>query len=283
MNKKVLFGLPLIGGLFVPGLLSGQILLTDSFDGTQVDTGLWTESGWGGSRGNIEVTGGILRMNNNTSLGNGANDHKGLTSVNNSLNFHQFAVEVDVGIGSFAEPDWGELSYPDASGSMWFALGNVTTVPNARDNTVNAFTFNLTWRRDVDGIFMGSFYSDNDTMAPGESLRVANYLSDVPERINFVVDADTFTITLIGAEFLDEASGVPIGSSLTDSHSMPPQDNYYLTFGVENRRGNNNHGADGNHALIGEFTDITVIPEPSVYASILGLTALVLLFRRRRR
>lgn len=278
MKNRKLLGFPLVGGLFVPCLLSGQILLSDAFTGNAVDSDLWVESGFGGSRGNIEVSDGILRMNNNTTLESGASDHKGLTSVIDSFNFHSGSVSVDVGILSFAEPSWGELSFSDASGSMWFALGNVTNAAGARSNSSSAFAFNLTWRRDKDGIYIGRYGSNR----PGGFLDNENYLSGVPERVQFTVDANSFTITLVGADFLDEAGGSSIGSTLTSAHSIPIQDNYFLTFGIANRRGNNTHGGDGNHALIAEFSDITVIPEPSVYASLLGLMALALLYFRRR-
>ena len=93
-------------------------------------------------------------------------------------------------------------------------------------------------------------------------------LPDLPEEVTFTLDATTYSISLDGAGFSEPFI-------VSGSHSIiGPYDNYRFMIAQQVR-------SDGA-TLTSVVDSVTIIPEPSVYASVLGLLALAFFVCRRR-
>lgn len=271
---KISLSIGILGALLSSPLISAN-LIHDQFLGTELDTEKWSVSGWGTSRGSIGVADSNLSMVRNypNTANPGSNDHISLRSADSSaLNFHQGPLSANIGIVSFNEPAWGSEQVGTSShGIMWFSIGPETSTANIAAEPLNGFSLPIVWRLSEGPgvIYLG-----------GEGTAVPKtYISGVPSEVSFSVDIDSFEISLAGATFTSgDAAGT---ATLFGSHSIDPQAAYMFQFGIRNDGGANT-SPDHNNPLIGVFSEVAVIPEPSTYATLFGMLAAGFILLRRK-
>lgn len=243
---------------------ASAIILQENFSGNEVDTSKWNEDGFGVNAGEVTVSNGELSM-----MRAGSGHHYAIISKDDTFDFSQNRIEVDVSIKSFDRPNEGDgTTFTSGNHShLWFSLGQTTSAANARSQgDTGGFSFAVTHRNS------GSqpLYISNS---------IGNYqnsnISNVPTGISFWIDDTSYSITLQGATFIDEASNFTGTSTMTGTHSLGPYSAYSFLAGIESR----GHVEETTAVL----SQITVIPEPSTYAAIAGLFAFTFLLYRRRK
>lgn len=257
---KLLSYIILVPIVFFCSSLSASVLLTESFSGTSLDELKWTTGGWDHTRTAVV-------SEDKLTLGVSAGGHHVHIRSVDQFNFNQSAVQVDIGVDSFDEIAWNAGSF--LWQSMWFNVGTATHSTNVRNAsaTNSGFKFGLHWRPSdtVDNIFLGG---------DGNSIGGNTRLSNVPSKISFTVDSLEYTIELSGAVF---AEGTFEGlSAMTGTWSpLASYDEYNLLVGIEQR-------GSGQPGIVASFDSITVIPEPGVYAALVGLLSVGVVLLRRR-
>ena len=239
------------------GHMSGTILMFDDFAGTTLDAAKWTAGGW--PNNNVEVNDGLFLTTA------GASWDQSVRSVD-QFNFHAAPLQYVVEIGSHPNPadtdNWGSGSFQQFRLEM--LVGPATGFGGIVDNTdpqTHGFGFGIRWRTN-DRLDLHSF--------AGSALGIPTTdLTAMPSSIIVDLDATDYTITLVGATFAGGAA------SLSGEHGIAALDSYHFMTMVA--------GRGTSTTKTSEISSVTIIPEPSTYAAVLGLLAFgVMLWRRRR-
>ena len=245
--------------LLASGQLAGAVLLHDAFSGTTLDLDKWNPGGH--SSQNHSVSDGALTLTNSGS------NHRSSVHTKDQFNFHQSTYTFTVDVVSFDR-------VPGISGfdNQWFSLAVGPAIDRLDRVPQNGFNFGFRWRADyADGSQRLELLTEN---SEGDTGISGARISGIPSQIEFTLDPTSFSISMMGATFLDgDFEGL---STMTGMHDLPGYDNYHLML---------LHTMGGNPGASSVVIDsVTVIPEPSTYAAILGLLVSgVLLYRRRRR
>ena len=248
-----ILSLPLLAGSSL-----ANTLFYDDFPGTALDFGKWTVVSF--TDVPHSVSGGQLTIGVD-----GWHHFNGVRTIEN-FNFHQSPIITTVDLATFNEPTvWADKEDP-MSAELRFAIGPASNRDQSfsSDPTVAGFGFAIRWR-------------------PGSQLDLygaavpipATDISGIPDVVSFRVDATSFWITLEGATF---TSGPSAGTNtLSGTHELGAYDDYNFLL-LQELRGY-------LHESEAVINSVTIIPEPSTYAAVLGLMALagMLVHRRRMR
>ncbi len=231
-------------------------LFYDNFPGTSFDTDKWTRVSFADL--GIGVSEGVLTM-----PVNGWHHFNGLKTNDTSFNFHQGSLTAIVDMVSYDEPaQWGTGTA--MSTELWFSFGPAANRDNLRssDHSEAGFAFAIRWRSDsrLDVYSTSGLFSSTD-------------LEAIPGMVTIDINPTNFTITLEGSGaagsdvILSDEHGITAGA-FTDYSFIMLQELRGFTGVVES-----------------SFNSVTIIPEPSTYAAILGLLAMAgfLVHRRRMR
>lgn len=251
----------LLGFCLAAGHLGGTIVFSDDFPGSALDTEKWTSGGqWNPS---------VVVDNGTLALGNLQTAHFSYArTVEDGFNFHENAYTVTVGLASFDQPDWSNAANSWDNMEYYFAIGPAENRGdvNSSDTSRHGFSFNLRWRRDA-GL---DITTRSNIGVPTQSL------SEVPATVQFSVDATSFSLDLLdaGGTALYSESGLHgIGAGTLSSYNFLLMHQAGFTMQVD--------GVTTRH--YGVVDSVSIIPEPSSYAAILGLFGLALLLWHRKR
>ena len=257
ITKKLI--IPSVVGIFLASAsLTSQVLFQDDFPGTALNLDKWNPGGH--SSQSHSVSDGALTLTNSGS------NHRSSVHTKDHFNFHQSTYTFTVDVVSFER-------VPGISGfdNQWFTLAVGPAIDRLDRVDENGFNFGLRWRADYpDGSQRLELLTEN---AEGDTGISGARISGIPSQISFTLDPTSYSINMMGANFIDgDFEG---SSTMTGTHALPTYDNYHLML---------LHTMGGNPGASSVVIDsVTVIPEPSTYAAILGLLAFGVLFYRRRR
>lgn len=241
--------------LFLGGSAFGAIILNDGFDGTSLDSAVWTESGWYApvfTVADSALTVSITGHSHNASLSSKQSDFNFFTN--------DLTLSMDLNPAATMVPAPPTLTdYENVSN--FFGISKYSDWGGLKASNYQGLVINLT-------------YNAGGLMLAG-NITGYQSISAIPQSITVNMDATNYTISLVGATF-DGGS-----STLSGPHNLSEGD-FGGSFYFLNCLTQQTAVPYANQIQIDSISITSSVPEPSSYAFVLGLTSCLLIVMRRR-
>lgn len=271
----------------------GAVLLEDSFDGSSLNTSVWT-FGSNGGLGTSTVGSGSLTLDVNQQANSA---RAGI--LTDATNFNPFTSPITVSLGGLALGGSPGTSY----NSLYSVIGRLPADAGGEANAGLAASYSSGGSYGTGGAFgvgvlaFSSAYRIQ-VLDSGSSVAVKQVqwgITGVPTDMTYVVDGAnaTWTLTLTGATFTGTAIGTNgLSASLTDANTLTGSLFNFTAASLAAGEGsvsrfalgaNNGTGVlDGAIATFGDV-NVSTIPEPSSFALLASAFVGGLAITRRRR